>query len=109
MEAPLGLTAGNAIEVEESLEVLSGGGPQDVVDLTVALADDWLATTARTGGERLPLSSPTAGVPSTVTCTIGESVVRRAMTTVSPATMRRRPVSWCGRAALLGPLATMVS
>src|SRR5918995_1458905 len=43
MSTPLGLTAGNAIEVEESVEVLAGGGPQDVVDLTVALAQEMLA------------------------------------------------------------------
>ena len=34
----LGYACGNGIEVAESLEVLSGGGPADVVDLTVALA-----------------------------------------------------------------------
>lgn len=38
MQAPLGRTAGNAIEVVESLEVLAGGGPDDVVELTLALA-----------------------------------------------------------------------
>lgn len=43
METPLGLTAGNAIEVEESVEVLAGGGPSDVVELTVALATEMLA------------------------------------------------------------------
>ncbi|GAB3269245.1 thymidine phosphorylase [Arthrobacter pigmenti] len=43
METPLGLTAGNAIEVEESTEVLAGGGPQDVVELTVRLAGEMLA------------------------------------------------------------------
>lgn len=43
METPLGLTAGNAIEVEESVEVLAGGGPEDVVELTVALAVEMLA------------------------------------------------------------------
>lgn len=40
MSVPLGMTAGNALEVRESVEVLSGGGPEDVVDLTVALADE---------------------------------------------------------------------
>jgi thymidine phosphorylase len=38
MQTPLGLTAGNALEVRESVEVLQGGGPPDVVELTVALA-----------------------------------------------------------------------
>ena len=38
MDVPLGRTAGNAIEVEESLEVLAGGGPSDVRELTVVLA-----------------------------------------------------------------------
>ncbi len=42
MDTPLGLTAGNALEVEESVEVLAGGGPSDVVDLTVALAEEML-------------------------------------------------------------------
>jgi thymidine phosphorylase len=43
MSTPLGLTAGNAIEVQESVEVLAGGGPSDVVELTVALAKEMLA------------------------------------------------------------------
>lgn len=42
MATPLGLTAGNAIEVEEAVEVLAGGGPEDVVELTVRLADEML-------------------------------------------------------------------
>jgi thymidine phosphorylase len=43
MATPLGLTAGNALEVRESVEVLAGGGPADVVELTVALATEMLA------------------------------------------------------------------
>ena len=42
MDIPLGLTAGNALEVRESIEVLSGGGPEDVVKLTVLLAQEML-------------------------------------------------------------------
>jgi thymidine phosphorylase len=43
MDTPLGRTAGNALEVRESVEVLAGGGPADVVELTVALAREMLA------------------------------------------------------------------
>ncbi|WP_380167357.1 thymidine phosphorylase [Jannaschia sp. R86511] len=43
MSTPLGLTVGNALEVRESVEVLAGGGPTDVVDLTLALAREMLA------------------------------------------------------------------
>ncbi len=51
MSVPLGLTAGNALEVRESLEVLAGGGPSDVVDLTVALAVEMLAAADRPASE----------------------------------------------------------
>lgn len=44
MNTPLGLTVGNACEVEEAVEVLAGGGPADVVELTVALAREMLAS-----------------------------------------------------------------
>lgn len=43
MNSPLGATVGNALEVAESLEVLAGGGPPDVVELTLALAGEMLA------------------------------------------------------------------
>jgi thymidine phosphorylase len=43
MHVPLGLAIGNANEVRESVEVLDGGGPADVVELTVALAREMLA------------------------------------------------------------------
>ena len=47
MATPLGRTAGNALEVRESVEVLAGGGPADVVELTVALAREMLAGAGR--------------------------------------------------------------
>ena len=43
MSTPLGRAAGNAVEVAEAIEVLAGGGPTDVVELTVALAREMLA------------------------------------------------------------------
>ncbi|HEY4898445.1 MAG TPA: thymidine phosphorylase, partial [Candidatus Nanopelagicaceae bacterium] len=42
MDVPLGLTAGNALEVRESLEVLAGGGPSDIVELTLIMAREML-------------------------------------------------------------------
>jgi thymidine phosphorylase len=56
MSTPLGLTAGNALEVAESLEVLAGGGPPDVVELTLALAREMLA------GAGLPDADPAAAL-----------------------------------------------
>jgi thymidine phosphorylase len=43
MEWPLGLAAGNGVEVTESVEVLAGGGPSDVIELTLALAREMCA------------------------------------------------------------------
>ena len=42
MDVPLGLTAGNALEVRESVEVLAGGGPADIVELTLVMAREML-------------------------------------------------------------------
>ena len=45
MSTPLGKTVGNALEVRESLDVLAGGGPADVVELTCELAREMLSLT----------------------------------------------------------------
>jgi len=49
MSTPLGAAVGNAVEVAESVEVLRGGGPPDVVELTVALAREMLALVGLAG------------------------------------------------------------
>jgi thymidine phosphorylase len=51
MNTPLGLAAGHSIEVEESIEVLAGGGPADVVQLTLALAREMLAAAGLDGAD----------------------------------------------------------
>ena len=43
MSTPLGVAVGNAMEVAESVEVLAGGGPSDVVALTLSLAREMVA------------------------------------------------------------------
>lgn len=42
MSTPLGKKIGNSLEIEETVEVLAGGGPEDVVKLTCELARNML-------------------------------------------------------------------
>jgi thymidine phosphorylase len=51
MNVPLGLAIGHAVEVTESLEVLAGGGPADVVELTLALAREMLDAAGLTAAD----------------------------------------------------------
>ncbi len=43
MDTVLGRSAGNAVEVQESLDILDGGGPADVIEVTVALAEEMVS------------------------------------------------------------------
>ncbi|RJF43196.1 thymidine phosphorylase [Actinomyces sp. 2119] len=61
MSTPLGLTVGNALEVAEAVEVLAGGGPSDVVDLTLALAGHMLDVVGRPVEEHLLRQALTGG------------------------------------------------
>lgn len=48
MSTPLGRKVGNALEVEEAVEVLAGGGSKDLIDITVALATEMLRLSGKT-------------------------------------------------------------
>ncbi|HEU4480935.1 MAG TPA: thymidine phosphorylase, partial [Actinomycetota bacterium] len=60
MDQPLGRAAGNALEVKESVEVLRGEGPQDVIDVTLALAREMLDLTKTTAEPAEALSDGAA-------------------------------------------------
>ena len=48
MSTPLGRKVGNALEVDEAVEVLAGGGSQDLIDITVELAREMLRLSGKT-------------------------------------------------------------
>lgn len=60
MTSPLGRSAGNALEVAEAIEILEGGGPGDVVELTVALARRMLRAVGIAGDPAQVLASGAA-------------------------------------------------
>lgn len=52
MDSPLGRTAGNWVEVRESVECLRGGGPDDLRDLVLLFAGSLLAQTGKAASIR---------------------------------------------------------
>jgi thymidine phosphorylase len=60
MDTPLGRTAGNAMEVAEAIEILHGGGPADMIEITLALADEMVALAGLTAEPRRHLSDGSA-------------------------------------------------
>jgi thymidine phosphorylase len=57
MEAPLGRAAGNGLEVAEAVEVLRGGGPADLVEVTLALAREMVALAGLAGRDADPAAA----------------------------------------------------
>jgi len=62
MDVPLGLTAGNSLEIRETLEVLAGGGPSDVVELTLLFANEKIEIKADSSGKLLTLDALKVGI-----------------------------------------------
>src|SRR5918993_1701636 len=70
MSTPLGRAIGNAVEVEESVEVLAGGGPADVVELTLALAREMLDAAG------LPDADPAAALAGGAAMDVWRAMIR---------------------------------
>jgi len=70
MNTPLGLAVGNAVEVTESLEVLAGGGPPDVVELSLALAREMLDAAG------LPDADPARALASGAAMDVWRAMIR---------------------------------
>jgi thymidine phosphorylase len=56
MDSPLGRACGNGLEVSEAIEVLRGGGPPDLVEVTMALAGEMLALAGLDADPGAPLT-----------------------------------------------------
>jgi thymidine phosphorylase len=72
MDAPLGRACGNGLEVEEAEEVLRGGGPADLVEVTLALAREMVALAGLSG----PGADPAAALADGRAFAAWEAMVR---------------------------------
>ena len=99
MDTVLGRAAGNGLEVTESVEVLAGGGPADLVEVTVALAREMLALAGRRRATILPTSSRRA---APCRCGARWSPPRAATPTLASRPRRRSSVH-AHRSGMLDP------
>jgi thymidine phosphorylase len=76
MDAPLGRACGNALEVAEAVEVLRGGGPPDLVEVTVALAREMLALAGLEGAAGDPAGDPAAALADGRALAVWEAMIR---------------------------------
>ena len=87
MNTPLGATVGNSVEVAEALEVLAGGGPPDVVELTLALAAEMLDVAG--AGRPRPGADPSRRLGDGLLPGVGRRAGRRPVGAVAARCARR--------------------
>jgi pyrimidine-nucleoside phosphorylase len=89
MDEPLGRTVGNALEIAECVEILQGGGPKDVVELTLDLAEKVSETPRETLGNRLKDGSAWKKFISLVYAQDGDATALEKILPLHPAPVAR--------------------
>jgi pyrimidine-nucleoside phosphorylase len=100
MNAPIGRTIGNALEIRESIEILRGGGPADTRELVVALGGEMLALAGVADGasrqmvaRALDDGSALAKFAEIVAAQGGDPRVCESPNTVLPRARHREPLA----------------